>query len=229
MTGKHLKIDDKLFSSDLSLPEKSITFLEMPFFVILAATPPLIFHLKYGLDWLFSKESLTFWLIMIPIFLAGFVLHEALHALAWKITSKAEKSDISFGLTRNFIPFSHIRSELSKVQYSAGVLAPVSIMGIIPVILTFVFHLEDLIIPASFFLGMGASDLILMLIIIPLPGGVKILDHPDRYGFYVIYPEKIHQPAFFNLLTKTAGSKIPDYFQISFIILIMILIYIFFA
>ena len=229
MTEKHFKIDDDLYSSDLSLPDKAITFIEMPLFVILAALPPVIFHFEYGLDWLFTENSLTYWLIMIPIFLAGFVLHEALHALAWKITSKAGKSEISFGLSKSFVPFSHIRKELSKGKYSLGVLAPVTIMGTIPVILAFVLQLENLVIPASFFLGMGVSDLILMLMIIPLPPGAKILDHSDRYGFYALHAEKLEKPGFFKLLTKTAGSKVPDFFQISFIILIMILIYIFFA
>ena len=65
--------------------------------------------------------------------LGGILLHEVLHALAWKWSSRLPWRDIAIGFQwRTFTPFAHARVPMTARAYRIGAATPGVVLGLAP-------------------------------------------------------------------------------------------------
>lgn len=132
--------------------------------------------LREGLTFLWH---LIFWLIPIII------LHEGLHALLWALLS-GQWRHIRFGFHRQYLTFyTHCSVPLSKTTYFVGGMAPFVLLSLMPAIYAYTAGSYYWLAFAIFNGWTCAADLLMCYYMLWLPCRVRLLDHPEKLGFFV--------------------------------------------
>ncbi len=173
--SKEIIVDDtKLIKFSLWFMFLSLILVCIPFLLLYNFNSLLL-----GLRKLFIH--LIFWLIPIVI------LHEGLHGLIWALLQKNGFKNIRFGFHKQYFTFyTHCTAPLKKWVFFAGGIAPFTFMGILPVMYGLITESGYWLIWGLINLWTSAADLLVCTKIISLPSNFKILDHPEKLGFYLI-------------------------------------------
>jgi len=146
----------------------------IPFFVIYGMHP------LQG--WSFSGVSVFFVLLII-----GIPTHELLHGLVFGAFAHGGYKSVSFGLDRStHTPYCHCKAPIRVQYYRLGALMPLFVLGVAP----FVFSLFN----GSFgwwlfgylYIIAAGGDLVALKMLKKISGHRKVLDHPEKMGFYVL-------------------------------------------
>lgn len=131
------------------------------------------------------QELLSFSGWFLWAFIPSIILHEGLHGLIWAIPSNWK--NIRFGFSRQLMaPYTHCTIPLKKWHYFAGGICPALLMGIIPAIYAMVSGKAQILYWGITYTWTAAGDFISCWHVMKEDNTVRILDHPDELGYYVI-------------------------------------------
>ncbi|OFX17127.1 MAG: hypothetical protein A2033_09620 [Bacteroidetes bacterium GWA2_31_9] len=163
------------------------------FGIIVFAISSIIFFSHFILIWDFKLliiglERFVFnLLITIPIFILSIIFHEVLHALIILFLGKINIKFIKAGFKVNLgIPYIHCTKPISSFTYKLSLLTPLITLGIIPLLYSFYSGNSWFLIYSIIFITGSSGDLFIFLKIRNIKNNVKILDHEELPGCYIL-------------------------------------------
>jgi hypothetical protein len=123
---------------------------------------------------------------LVGAFIAGVLVHEVLHAIAWKIAAGLPWSDMKLGFQwKTLTPFAHARVPMPARAYRIGAATPGVVLGVVPALIGLVTGNGSwMLFGLLFTLAAGGDALILWLLRGVAPQR-RVEDHPTRAGCYV--------------------------------------------
>ncbi len=148
-------------------------------FVLLSGVQPYLHQVKGFLN-----------IELFILLLGGILVHEAIHGLTWMLVLKKGFKYIKFGFnSHSFSPYTHCTLPMKVWQYRLGGLMPGLLMGIIPIIASFIVQSTWLNFVGYLFLWAAGGDIISLLMLRKLNRNKLVIDHPEEMG-YIIIDEK---------------------------------------
>ena len=114
------------------------------------------------------------------------VVHELIHGLVWSIFAERGFKDIEFGFMVKYLtPYCTCGVPLSKGQYIAGALAPLVLLGIVPMIWGILAGSFPVLLVGIIMADSAAGDIQIVWQILRYRSGssdVVYIDHPTQGG-----------------------------------------------
>ena len=133
------------------------------------------------ITYLFSDYRLLFTSII-----AGTMVHELLHALAWVMASGLSWKNMSFGFNWKAVaPYAHCNKPMKAEAYRIGAVAPGLILGILPFLAGFILGQGFLTGFGFLFTLVAGGDFLMLWLIRNVDKGKLVQDHPDKVGCIV--------------------------------------------
>lgn len=125
--------------------------------------------------------------VLIVIYIAGVVVHEAIHGFTWMKAGRLQPSDIRYGIIwKALMPFAHSKKPLNKRAYQLGTAMPGITLGLLPYTLGCLFPIPELFWFGFLFTVVALGDAWILWAIRHEPADALILDHPNKPGCYVV-------------------------------------------
>ncbi|WP_256003431.1 DUF3267 domain-containing protein [Pedobacter deserti] len=123
---------------------------------------------------------------LVGIMLAGIVVHELIHGLAWALFASSGFRTIRFGiLWKSLTPYCHCTEPLRLRHYQIGAAAPGIILGIIPTLIAILTGSISWLAFGLFFTLAAGGDLLIILMLRNESKQSFIQDHPNKIGCLV--------------------------------------------
>ena len=117
----------------------------------------------------------------------GIIVHELLHALTWMLLQKEGFTNIKFGFNwQALTPYTHYTKAMEVWKYRLGGIMPGIVMGIAPVIISYVLQNASINFIGFLFVWAATGDIISLWMIRNLKGSQMVKDHPDELGVLVL-------------------------------------------
>ncbi|NJK85978.1 MAG: DUF3267 domain-containing protein [Bacteroidales bacterium] len=134
----------------------------------------------------FNNNISVIWIFI----LTGIVMHELLHGITWALFTKKKFKSIRFGINWKFItPYCHCKEPLKVSHYLAGAAMPLIVLGLTPVIISFLSGNGEAFCFGVFFTWSAGGDVIAIFAMRKLKKETLVLDHPEKLGFYIFEKE----------------------------------------
>jgi hypothetical protein len=145
--------------------------------------------IPYWLVWrempLTRSQGFDSGLILLAL-IPSIIVHELLHGVGYLIGG-AKLGEIKIGFQwKHLMPYAHCRVPLSAAGYRLGVALPGLVLGIIPAVAAILAHNATLSIYAATMVIAAVGDLIILWMLIPVRGNVRVQDHPSKPGFQIL-------------------------------------------
>jgi len=172
---------------DLSRPLNQLPFWVVPLSILMLILPLVPFMVLHGLH--FTLSNLWSWWI-VPGLLLGILLHEGVHALAWKYSSGLAWSQFTFGIKWEALaPYCHAKAPMSRNAYRIGALAPLIVTGILPLIVSYFNATAPLAFFSALMISAAIGDVFVLWMIRHVPPQAQLIDHPENAGCIMLLPE----------------------------------------
>lgn len=175
---KNLKKKDVTIPIEKACKKGFLTIL--PIFIVLIAG----YYLIHGwYDW--SLQPWKDYFIVVAIFIAGFLIHELIHALGWAKNSEGKWKSIRFGYDPNYLKIYCDCTEAIKIgTYRLFKILPIFITGLIPYLVGIIIGSFHLSIAGACLVAMCGVDLILVIMLKNENKDSYIIckDNPSIYG-----------------------------------------------
>ncbi len=150
----------------------------VPFFVIHGWTP-------------LEQISFACMVLFILSGLVGIIIHELIHALVFALFSLRGFSSIRFGMDRKTLsPYCHPVGIIKVWVYRLGALAPLVVLGLVPLIISFFLGNIAFLLFGFIFSIAAGGDIISVWMTRGLSKSDIIMDHQSKLGFYIISREQ---------------------------------------
>ena len=137
-------------------------------------------------EWL---SPLVWLLLFVVLMIVGTLLHEGVHGLVWAHYAKGGWKTISFGVMWKYLaPYCHCSEPLLVPHYRRGALAPLFVVGILPLLIAPFLHSLPLLFFGIYFVAGASGDLMVVLKLRKEDPTSMVLDHPSEAG-YLVYEE----------------------------------------
>lgn len=124
-------------------------------------------------------------IITFPALIGGILVHEGLHALSFIIFGQVKPGSISFGLSTAGI-YTHCSEPVTTKAYRIGLLLPLALTGILPVILSFPVNQPYLVWFGMLMSIVCADDLLSWYKLKGVLSSAIIQDHPEKAGCIIV-------------------------------------------
>lgn len=122
-----------------------------------------------------------------PALLAGIVVHEALHAISWRLAGRLPARSVAFGVNwKVLMPYAHPRLPMPARAYALGAAVPGVVLGLVPAAAGLATGDGAWSGWGAIFTAAAAGDLLVLHSLRGLPGAARVLDHPTRVGCEVV-------------------------------------------
>ncbi|NRT15820.1 hypothetical protein HNP99_002180 [Flavobacterium sp. 28A] len=130
--------------------------------------------------------------IIISTLTIGIILHELIHGITWAKFTKDGFKSIKFGVLWRFLtPYCHCKEPLLVKHYIIGGIMPTIILGVLPVIISFITGNILFLIFGIFFTMAAFGDFIILFRLIKENKNNLVLDHPSEVGCYIYRYNKL--------------------------------------
>jgi hypothetical protein len=154
--------------------------------LLLLALPITLFMLVYGWSRFWNNAFSLDFIALLLIFIAAVILHEAIHAVGWKVFGGLAWSDLTFGIDRKTLsPYCHARAPMRAQAYRIGAALPGILTGIVPALVGIVFADAALTLLSAVMVSAAVGDALVLWVIRDVPPQAWVLDHPKNAGCYV--------------------------------------------
>ena len=168
---------------DVSVPLNTIVAQALVPSIVLTIAP-LIPHV---LIWGFGAAHLLDYVLGLVAVVLLVVAHEAVHALGWILFAGVKPKDIQFGIAwKTLSPYAHSMVAMPAGGYRVGVVLPLIITGIVPVVIGIGLNLGWLTAAGAILVSGAVGDLFVLRVIKDIPASALVIDHPDNAGCYVV-------------------------------------------
>jgi len=179
------------YQEDLSVSTVTILLHAIWMTVIFIIVPLLPFSFIWGRDPLLV--AFTNPQIIIPA-LVVVVVHELLHALAWKIAGGLSFREFKFGIAwKTLSPYCHATRPMPITAYRVGVVVPGIILGIIPVVIATIIGDGVLAVLGALLIAGAVGDVYVLWLLRKVPADARVIDHPTRAGCIVLHDAPINK------------------------------------
>ena len=154
--------------------------------------------LNDGLDAWFGA-----WVALLGALVSGALVHELLHALAWRATG-VPKENVRLGFSwRALTPFAHADVPMPARDYRIGAVTPGLVLGLAPMLLALTLGWPMLFWFGLLFTVAAGGDVLILWLLRDTPSDALVLDHPTRAGCLVL-------PTTYDLAAATHPSGAPS-------------------
>ncbi len=154
-----------------------------------------------------------FFLYLIGISLGYLVhipIHEGVHALTAIILCRVSPRDVSFGVVKEQLMFyCHVDKPMTARLYRVVLIAPLMLLGVLPLILVTIFASPFLVILFSMCISGCAGDVVMYVETYKYHKSQLILDHPSAPAYYLLYDEN-NLPEDFREVTDEQEQELQD-------------------
>ena len=131
-------------------------------------------------------------LVLLGALIVGIVLHEVLHALAWKAAGGMPWSDVQLGFQwKTLTPYAHSRVPMTARAYRIGAATPGVVLGLAPAIASLVTSDGFWLLFGVLFTIAAGGDALILWLLRGVPPMRLVQDHPTRAGCLVLEAEAI--------------------------------------
>lgn len=149
--------------------------------ILLGVTFFLIWKPTVGITW---QSSILFFLF----FILGIVVHELLHGLAFGLFAKSGFKSIRFGFIKEYLtPYCHCKEPLKLKHYFIGALLPAVVLGVVPIILSFIMGSLFWLIFGIAFFSAAAGDFLVVWVLRHEDPEALVQDHDSEAGCWVFH------------------------------------------
>ncbi len=154
--------------------------------ILLTPILGLLTVMPYWLIWdEIALAALNVEFILITI-IPSIIIHEGLHGLGYMFGGAA-RHDVKFGFQiKGLMPYAHCKIPLTVTGYRIGVALPGVVLGVIPAIVGTAAHNGALTAYGTIMIIAAVGDLIVLGLLLPMQGHIRVQDHPSRPGFQVL-------------------------------------------
>lgn len=151
---------------------------------------------------------------MVAMFVGYIILiiaHEAIHALAALIFTKAKPKDIEFGaIWAQLMFYCHVKKPMTAREYRAVLIMPLIFTGILPLIAVTVWGNPYLVLLFSLLVSGAAGDVVMFRETLRYPKTQLIEDHPKAPAYYLLFEEGAELPPDFKEVTDEQEQELLD-------------------
>jgi hypothetical protein len=157
--------------------------------IIFGLPPAILVFAMYVLFWGRPHLSLNVSgiLLMVGLFIAGVVMHEAIHGLVWAFRGTKSFASIKFGMNiKALAPYAHATAPMKAGAYRLGAASPAVVLGVLP---SLIGLLTGNVLTTFFgiiFLAAAAGDFLILWLIRNVPSDALLKDHPTNAGCIVL-------------------------------------------
>lgn len=128
-------------------------------------------------------------IFFVILLIIGIVVHELIHALAFFLVGKVDRTHIKIGSVQKALtPYTHCQQKMEVAAYRLSMAVPSLLLGLIPLGIGYI--------TGSFFWFLwgvvhsigGYGDMLILWKIRKLPKDLYVIDHPDRLGCTLLLP-----------------------------------------
>ncbi len=169
---------------DLSVPIIKLPIWVWILSVALLILPLVIYALFHPLSWggMFNFETVV-WIIVLV------VVHEGIHAIAWKYSSGLPLSKFSFGIDKKSLsPYCHADAPMDVRAYRIGGGAPLVLVGIVPFVYAILVASSMWAFLSAVMISAAVGDIYVLWSLRDVPDGSLCLDHPSQAGCIIYLP-----------------------------------------
>jgi hypothetical protein len=131
--------------------------------------------------------SLQAALLFLVLMVAGIVVHEAIHGLAWAAFGHLPLKRIRFGIQASTLtPYAHALDPMPARAYRLGALMPALLLGVLPFAVGTAIGSASLALYGMIFVFAAGGDLLILWLIRGVDPRALVLDHPSRAGCIVL-------------------------------------------
>jgi hypothetical protein len=145
------------------------------------------FILRWGSDGLASAiPAATDLRLAIPLLVVSLLVHEALHAVGFRLFGRAPRQAVRIGFQRRTLtPFANCTTPVPASAYRATALLPGAVLGALPALVGCLAGSGGMVLYGWAMLAVAGGDLAAVWAIREVPRGTLVLDHPSRVGCQV--------------------------------------------
>jgi hypothetical protein len=170
---------------DLSVPIIRLPAWVWILSIVLWIAPLFVFARLHPLhvgNW-FSIQTAVYLIILI-------VVHEAIHAIAWKFASGLPWSQFKFGIDKKSLsPYCHATAPMGVQAYRIGGGAPLVLVGILPFVISLLNGDSQLALLSAIMISAAVGDIFVLWTLRNVPDDALCLDHPSQAGCIVYLSE----------------------------------------
>ena len=128
--------------------------------------------------------------LLLLALVAGILLHEILHALAWKVAGGLPWSDVRLGFQwKTLTPYAHARVPMPARVYRIGAATPGVVLGLGPALASLATGDGFLLLFGLLFTIAAGGDALILWLLRGVPPARLVQDHPTRAGCLVLRDE----------------------------------------
>ncbi|MDO4512095.1 MAG: DUF3267 domain-containing protein [Bacteroidales bacterium] len=136
-----------------------------------------------------SGEVLLGSALIFVALLVGIVVHELIHGIVWAVLVPGGWKSISFGVKiKELMPYCHCSEPLVVRHYLMGALAPLVVLGIVPLVAGVALCSVGWMAFGILFVAAAGGDIMVSWLLRSQAPTAKVLDHPSEPGC-IIYEE----------------------------------------
>ena len=170
---------------DLTTSKKKANTMALVYGGIICVPAMIIHSIVYG----YHYESLGM-IAAIVVMLVLVVVHELIHGAVWGLFAKDHYKSIEFGIiAKALMPYCTCLEPITKVQYMLGSMMPGVLLGIIPLIISFINGSTTLMLIGSALTLAAGGDMTVLVDLLKHKSDKKemlCVDHPTEVGLIVL-------------------------------------------
>ncbi len=146
----------------------------------------------YGMVWGWGALGSGFEALVDPlwrfllVFVAGVVVHEALHGIAWRLAG-APAGTVRFGFQlKTLTPYAHCSAAMPARAYRLGAATPGLLLGLVPALVGLALALGDVFWFGVFFTLAAGGDALILWLLRGVPSARLVRDHPSKPGCLIL-------------------------------------------
>ena len=164
----------------------------------LALAVPLLLALGGPFVWLWGWEAipagLDAWLDrplwMIAALIGGVLVHEGLHASAWRLTADLPPGSVRIGFNwKALTPYAHCSAPMSARSYRIGAMTPGIVLGLVPCAVAWATGSGMWLAFGLLFTLVAGGDALILWLLRGVEARQLVVDHPTRAGCLVVEPD----------------------------------------
>lgn len=175
------------------MTDRSASLVTANVVALAGAVPVLVaLTLPFGVGWGWAAvaDGAAWWmarpLLLVGALAAGVLVHEALHALAWRASARLPPGSVRLGVNwKALTPYAHCAAPMPARAYRIGAATPGVALGLLPVVAAWLTGSGAALVVGLFFTLAAGGDALILWLLRGVAPDALVEDHPTRAGCLV--------------------------------------------
>lgn len=149
--------------------------------------------------------------LFIVYFFLWLFLHEIIHGIAFMLFKEVQPKNVTFGAKlESGIFYCMCKQPISKKVILTSLLAPLTIIGIVTLIIAIIFNFKTLGLLSLFNISGAIGDIIMTIMFLKLPLDIQYTDLDDCEGFVVLSKDNLENRKYLGIKLVEYGDYTKD-------------------